>query len=300
MGKRKGRAISGWIVIDKPLGMTSNAVVGKVRWAFRAKKAGHSGTLDPAATGVLAIALGEATKTVPYVTDALKAYSFTVRLGVATNTDDAEGEATDTSDFRPTDPEIEAALRAFEGDIMQVPPAFSAVKVDGQRAYARARAGEDLELAARPLHVSQIDLVARPDPDHARITMTCGKGGYVRSIARDLGQALGCFGHVTALRRDWSGPFDVEAAVTLDQVEDLAGSDEIDALLQPLETGLTDLPETRCNAIAAAALRHGNPADVIATEAEYGDETWASHEGHAVAIGTYKAGKLHPTRVILP
>lgn len=300
MGKRKGRDISGWIVIDKPAGLTSNAVVGKVRWAFNAKKAGHSGTLDPAATGVLAIALGEATKTVPFVTDALKSYSFTVRLGAATNTDDAEGEVTETSDTRPTDAEIETALRAFEGEISQVPPAFSAVKIDGERAYAKARAGEDVALSARPLYVEEIRLTNRPNADLAEITMTCGKGGYVRAVARDLGQALGCFGHVTALRRDWSGPFDLDDAVTLDRIEDLARTEEIDTLLLPLETALADLPEARCNAIAANALRHGNPADVIATDAEYGDEAWASHEGRAVAIGTYRSGKLHPSRVILP
>ncbi len=298
MGKRKGRDISGWIVIDKPVGMSSNAVVGKVRWAFNAKKAGHSGTLDPDATGVLAIALGEATKTVPYVTDAMKAYSFTIRLGVATNTDDAEGEVIETSASRPTDTEITQALKAFEGNIEQVPPAFSAVKIDGERAYARARAGEEVDLKARPLFVEEIRLTARPDPDHAEVTMTCGKGGYVRSVARDLGRALGCLGHVVQLRRDWSGPFDLDDAVSLDRIEELARSEEIDELLLPLETALAELPEARCNVIAANALRHGNPADVIATEAEYGDEAWASHEGRAVAIGTYRSGKLHPSRVI--
>jgi tRNA pseudouridine55 synthase len=167
MGRRKGRDISGWLVIDKPAGPTSNAVVGKVRWAFGAKKAGHAGTLDPAATGVLAVALGEATKTVPFVTDALKCYEFTVRFGTATNTDDAEGEVIATSDARPSDAEIEDALPAFTGEIMQVPPAFSAVKVDGERAYAKARAGEDVALEARPLWVEELRLVSRPDPDRA-------------------------------------------------------------------------------------------------------------------------------------
>ena len=160
MGRRKsGRDISGWLVIDKPAGMTSTAVVNKVRWAFDAKKAGHSGTLDPEATGILAVALGEATKTVPFVTDALKAYRFTVRWGAATNTDDAEGEVIDTSDERPTAQAINAALNAFVGDIEQVPPAFSAVKIDGERAYAKARAGEDVTLAARPLFVESLTLV---------------------------------------------------------------------------------------------------------------------------------------------
>ena len=201
MGRRKsGRDISGWLVIDKPAGMTSTAVVNKVRWAFDAKKAGHSGTLDPEATGILAVALGEATKTVPFVTDALKAYRFTVRWGAATNTDDAEGEVIDTSDERPTAQAINAALNAFVGDIEQVPPAFSAVKIDGERAYAKARAGEDVTLAARPLFVESLTLVSQPGSDHAEFEIVCGKGGYVRSIARDLGEALGCFGHVVTLR----------------------------------------------------------------------------------------------------
>ena len=298
--RKKGRNISGWIVVDKPEGMTSTAVVNKVRWAFDAKKAGHAGTLDPAATGVLAVALGEATKTVPFVTDALKCYDFTVRFGVATNTDDAEGEVIGQSDARPEDDAILSALDAFRGEIMQVPPAFSAVKIDGERAYAKARAGEDVEIAARPLWVESLELTARPDADHAELQMVCGKGGYVRSIARDLGDALGCLGHVTALRRVWSGPFDIADAVSLDRIEALARTDEIDGLLQPLEIGLADVAEARCSEIAAARLRNGNPAEVIATEAGFGDEAWASHKGKAVAVGIYKAGMLHPARVFLP
>lgn len=295
--RRKGRDISGWIVVDKPEGITSTAVVNKVRWAFDAKKAGHSGTLDPAATGVLAIALGEATKTVPYVTDALKAYRFTVRLGAATNTDDAEGEVIATSDARPGDEEIAAALPGFEGDIMQVPPQFSAVKIDGERAYARARAGEDVEIAARPLYVESLEMVARPDPDHVELEMVCGKGGYVRSIARDLGEALGCLGHVVSLRRVWSGPFDVEDGVTMELIEDLAKSPDLDTYLRPLEDGLADLPELRTTHEGAARLRNGNPGIVVTADAEYGDEAWASLDGQAVAVGIYKAGELHPSRV---
>ena len=295
--RKKGRDISGWLVVDKPAGLTSSAVVNKVRWAFDAKKAGHAGTLDPDATGILAVALGEATKTVPFVTDALKAYSFTVRLGQATNTDDAEGEVTATSDARPSDAEIKAALPAFTGDIMQVPPAFSAVKIDGQRAYAMARAGEEVELAARPLFVEELTMVARPDPDHVTLEMICGKGGYVRAIARDLGEILGCHGHVTTLRRVWSGPFELEDAVTLDRVEELAKTPEIDDLLLPLEVGLTDLPELPATAEGAAKMRNGNPGMVIASDAHFGDLAWASHQGVPVAVGTYKAGELHPSRV---
>ena len=294
--RRKGRDISGWLIVDKPAGLTSTAVVNKVRWALDAKKAGHAGTLDPEATGVLAVALGEATKTVPYITDALKAYDFTVRLGQATNTDDAEGEVIATSDSRPTEDEIKAALPAFLGDIMQVPPAFSAVKIDGERAYKRARDGEDVQLAARPLWVEELLLVDRPDPDHVRLEMTCGKGGYVRAIARDLGETLGCHGHVTQLRRIWSGPFSAEDGITLDKVQELARTPELDTCLRPLEEGLQDLPEMRCPAESLGRLRNGNPALVLGT-AEYGDEVWASHDGHAIAVGTYRAGELHPSRV---
>ncbi|MCG6904372.1 MAG: tRNA pseudouridine(55) synthase TruB [Rhodobacter sp.] len=295
--KRKGRDISGWLVVDKPAGLTSTAVVNKVRWAYDAQKAGHAGTLDPDATGVLAIALGEATKTVPYITDALKAYRFTIRLGQSTNTDDAEGEVIATSEIRPSDAEIRAALPAFTGDILQVPPQFSAVKIDGERAYKRARAGEEMELAARPLFVDELALVERPDTDTAVLEMVCGKGGYVRSVARDLGAVLGCHAHVTTLRRVWSGPFEVDDAVTLDMIEAQAKTAGLDAYLRPLEQGLADLPELRCTAESAARLRNGNPGMVLTSEAEYGDEAWASLDGHAVAVGIYRSGELHPSRV---
>ena len=297
--RKKGRDISGWLVVDKPAGLTSTAVVNKVRWAFDAKKAGHAGTLDPDATGLLAVALGEATKTVPYVTDAMKAYTFTMRLGQATNTDDAEGEIIASSDHRPTDEERIAALPRFEGDIMQVPPAFSAVKIDGERAYAKARAGEDVELAARPLFVESLTLKGRPDADHVELEMICGKGGYVRSIARDLGEVLGCYGHVTKLRRLWSGPFELEDAVTLDRIEADAKSPDLDALLLPLEAGLTDLPQLPTTAEGATRLRNGNPGMVLSSEAAFGDLAWASYQGEPVAVGVYKAGELHPTRVFV-
>ncbi|SFT92856.1 tRNA pseudouridine(55) synthase TruB [Sedimentitalea nanhaiensis] len=295
--KRKGRDISGWLVIDKPAGPTSTAVVNKVRWAMNAQKAGHAGTLDPDATGVLAIALGEATKTVPYITDALKAYRFTIRLGQATNTDDAEGKIIAQSDLRPDDAAIKEELSRFIGEIQQVPPQFSAVKIDGERAYKRARSGEEMELAARPLWVEELILVDRPDADHVTLEMTCGKGGYVRSIARDLGQALGCYGHVQSLRRVWSGPFDAADALSIEQIEAMARTEKLDQYLRPLEEGLTDLPELRCTPEGAARLRNGNPGMVFAADVDYGDECWASQDGRAVAVGVYKAGELHPNRV---
>ncbi len=297
MARKKGREISGWLVVDKPAGVTSTAVVGKVRWAFDAKKAGHAGTLDPAATGVLAVALGEATKTVPYIADALKCYRFTVRLGAATNTDDAEGEVIQTSDLRPTDAEIAAALPAFTGDIRQVPPQFSAVKVDGQRAYALARAGEEMDLAARDLWVESLDLLARPDADTLELEMVCGKGGYVRAIARDLGAALGCLGHVVSLRRVWSGPFDAEDGISLEALEQMARTPELDARLLPLEVGLADLSELKATAEGAARIKNGNPGMVLAADVAFGDEAWASYQGQPIAVGIYKSGELHPSRV---
>ena len=295
--RAKGRDISGWLVVDKPAGLTSTAVVNKVKWAFEARKAGHAGTLDPAATGVLAIALGEATKTVPHITDALKAYSFAVRLGQQTDTDDAEGRLTAESDARPSDDAIKAALPAFLGEIMQVPPRFSAVKIDGERAYTRARDGEDFETTARPLWVEEILLAGRPDPDHALLEMTCGKGGYVRAVARDLGQMLGCLGHVVTLRRLWSGPFDADHGLDMATIEALARTPDLDAHLRPVEDGLADLPAVTATAEGAARLRNGNPGMVIAADVDYGDECWAAYQGRAVAIGRYKAGELHPSRV---
>lgn len=295
--KKKGRAVSGWVVLDKPAGVTSTAMVNKVRWAFNAQKAGHAGTLDPEATGVLAIALGEATKTVPYVTDSLKAYRFMVKWGASTNTDDAEGEVLDTRSERPSEPEVKDALGSFVGDIMQVPPAFSAVKIDGERAYKLARDGENPEIAARPLWVEELLLTDTPDPNHTELEMVCGKGGYVRAIARDLGQKLGCLGHVLWLRRLWSGPFTIEDAVTLDQIEALARTDDIDQLMRPMESGLADLPHINVNDAAVVRLRNGNPAPVATGPMEYGQDVWASHDGIPICVGTYKAGEIHPVRV---
>jgi len=246
---------------------------------------------------VLAIALGEATKTVPYITDALKAYVFAVRFGQATDTDDSEGKVVAESDSRPTDAEIKTALGQFVGNIFQVPPKFSAVKIDGQRAYALAREGEDFEVAARPLWVEQLIMTERPDADHAVLEMTCGKGGYVRAIARDLGKALGCHGHVAWLRRVWSGPFDAEDGLNLEQIDAMAQTPALESYLRPLEEGLADLPRVTATPEGAARLHHGNPGQVITNEVEYGEECWASFEGRAVAVGRYRAGELHPSRV---
>jgi tRNA pseudouridine55 synthase len=297
MGRmKKGRAVSGWLVVDKPAGVTSTAVVNKVKWALSAQKAGHAGTLDPDATGVLAVALGEATKTIPYITDALKCYRFRVSFGAATETDDASGKVIATSAERPADAQIEAALAGFRGDILQVPPQYSAVKVEGERAYDLAREGEVMELAARPLWVERLVMLDRPDADHVDLEMVCGKGGYVRSIARDLGKALGCLGHVEWLRREWSGPFEAGQGVTLAEIDAEAKTDALDARLLPLELGLTDLPEFTATPEGAARLRNGNPGQVIG-HADWGTEGWASLNGQAVAVGHYRGGELHPSRV---
>ena len=301
--KRKGRDISGWLVVDKPAGITSTAVVNKVRWAFDAKKAGHAGTLDPEATGVLAVALGEATKTVPFITDALKAYRFEVVFGAATNTDDAEGEVIARSDNRPGDDEIKAALAGFVGEIMQVPPQFSAVKIDGERAYKLARAGEEVEIEARPLWVEELLLIDRPGPDSAVLEMTCGKGGYVRSIARDLGSVLGSYGHVVALRRLWSGPFTIEEAVSWREIE-IANAERGGAALEdrllPVDAALAGLPVVDCPDVVAVGLGNGNPQPLPRPEGvEEGDALWVRREGRPLAVGRWQAGIFRPDRVFV-
>ena len=293
--RRKGRDLTGWLLVDKPAGLTSAAVVNKARWLLKARKAGHAGTLDPAATGLLVIAFGAATKCVPLIADALKAYEFTIRWGAATNTDDAEGEVIATSADRPDAAAITAALPAFTGDISQVPPKFSAVKIDGQRAYKLARDGDNPDIAARPLYVDELTLLDCPDADHSRLRLVCGKGGYVRAIARDLGAALGCHGHVTGLRRLWSGPFSLEDAVDWPVEPDPA---IIEAALLPLADGLTDVDEVRVAQANLGPLRNGNPVEAIWSETKDGGHCWASVSGIPIALGTYKFGFFHPTRVL--
>ena len=294
MARKKGREIHGWLIVDKPAGIGSTDVVSKVRWALDAKKAGHAGTLDPDATGVLAVALGEATKTVPILTDALKAYDFTVNWGAETTTDDASGEVVQSAENRPSADMIRAALPAFTGEIMQVPPTVSAVKVDGARAYDLAREGEAVELAARPLWVESLELLATT-PDSADLRMVCGKGGYVRAIARDLGRKLGCLGHVAHLRRIWSGPFDAEGGFAFDRI-DRANQAEIEAAILPIQSALADLPEMAATEIGATRILNGNPGQVLG-HAEFGEEVWVSRNGRALCIGRYMGGEVQPARV---
>ena len=289
--RRKGRAITGWVVLDKPAGMTSTDAVARVRRALQAQKAGHAGTLDPLATGVLPIALGDATKTVALVQEGLKGYRFTIRLGQETETDDAEGAVSAESNTRPGDAELAAALPAYEGEIEQVPPQYSAVKVGGARAYDLAREGERVALAPRALRVERLALIDRPDPDHAVLDLVCGRGGYVRAIARDLGRDLGCGAHVAALRRTVAGPFGEDRAVTPEALEA-----DPDAVLLPLSAGLGDLAEVRVDPAAAAQIRNGQ-AVAVAASLDWGTQAWASRAGQAVAIGRVEGGHFVPERV---
>ncbi|OUJ16791.1 tRNA pseudouridine(55) synthase TruB [Acetobacter sp. DsW_063] len=261
---RKGRPLDGWLVIDKPTDLTSTAVVAIVKRAFNAQKVGHGGTLDPLATGLLPIALGAATKTVPYIMDGTKRYHFTLRLGEARDSDDADGEVTATSDVRPTDDELREATKGLTGDIMQVPPVFSALKVAGERAYDMARDGRPPELPPRPARVDRFELVDRPDADHAVFEVESGKGVYMRSLARDVALACGTVGHIAALRRLRVGPFTEADAISLDKL--VASAEEAPAspeLLRPVATALADIPALALTSDEAALLLHGQALGLL-------------------------------------
>ncbi len=300
--RKKGNPINGWIILDKPVGMTSTQAVGKVRWLFQAQKAGHAGTLDPLATGVLPIALGEATKTVPYAVDGVKAYEFTVRWGVETDTDDAEGRVTETSDKRPTLEEIEAILPGFHGEILQTPPQFSAIKIQGERAYDLARSGEQVKLEPRPVVIDRLDLVAMPDAETSVFEAQCGRGTYVRALARDMGRQLGCLGHVTQLRRTRVAAFDVESAVTVEELEAAHdaedGGVELARLLQPIELALSDLLEVAVTPPDAARLARGQSVLMRGRDAPIiSGEAFAVAKGTLIAICQLEKGELVPVRV---
>ena len=300
--RKKGNRINGWLILDKPLEMTSTQAVGKIRWLYQAQKAGHAGTLDPLATGILPIALGEATKTVSFAVDGQKAYRFTVRWGVQTTTDDTEGTAVRTSGDRPTVGEIEALLPQFTGEIMQTPPAFSAIKIDGQRAYDLARGGEEVILEPRPVFIDLLRIVDMPDDATTVFEAECGKGTYVRAIARDLGRKLGCFGHVISLRRTRVGPFDEASSITLDQLEALRALDdggvELSRCLMPIETALTDMTELNITSSDAGRLRLGQPVLIRGRDAPIMQgEVYAVCKGQLIAIGEIERGELRPTRV---
>jgi tRNA pseudouridine55 synthase len=297
--RRKGSPVHGWLIFDKPEGMNSTRAVGLVKSLYDAAKAGHAGTLDPLATGVLPIALGEATKTVPFVVEGSKVYRFTVRFGIETDTDDAEGKVTASSDRRPSSPEIEATLPRFTGEIIQVPPRFSALKVEGARAYELARDEEQFELEPRPVSIARLTLVAHPDKDHCILETECGKGTYVRALARDLGRALGSHGHVAALRRTRVGPFGEDRAVSVERLEALASDrDDLVTALEPVEIALRDIPALTVSAADAARLRRGQPVLLRGRDAPILAGTiYAMARGTLVAVGEVSEGELKPRRI---
>jgi tRNA pseudouridine55 synthase len=303
--RRKGEKVDGWVVIDKPLGPTSTQVVGKVRRLFDAQKAGHGGTLDPLASGILPIALGEATKTVPYIMDSRKTYRFTVRWGESRTTDDAEGTVSGTSAVRPPRDRIEAALPRFIGVISQVPPAFSAIKVQGERAYDLAREGERVELAPRPIEIHGFRLASVDDADHASFEVESGKGAYMRALARDLALALGTLGHLSALRRLRVGPFDESRAISLDSLVELGHGPAAFRHLLPVETALDDIPALALTGDEAGRLRSGQAVPLFRKsdldrlkDLEDGDLVIAKTAGTAVAIARLEQGMLAPVRVL--
>jgi tRNA pseudouridine55 synthase len=298
--RKKGRAVHGWLVLDKPAGMTSTQAVGTVRRLLEAQKAGHAGTLDPLATGVLPIAFGEATKTVPYAVEGEKGYRFTVRWGVETDTDDAEGLAVEYSLRRSDRQEIDALLPQFVGDILQKPPAFSAVKVEGARAYDLARAGEIVELDARLVRISSLRLVALPDRDTAIFEAACGRGTYVRALARDMGRKLGCLGHVIELRRTRVGTFSESDAVAIDTLQQALerGRDALDALLLPVEAALSGMAGFDVARKDAARLLQGQPVIIRGRDAPPDVAAcYTMCSGQLIALGRVEKGQLLPMRV---
>lgn len=308
--KRKGSPVHGWVVLDKPQGLTSTQAVAKVRRIFDAQKAGHAGTLDPLATGVLAVALGEATKTVPYAMDGEKLYRFTVAWGESRDTDDAEGKVTGTNGKRPTKEEILAQLPHFIGEIEQVPPAYSAIKVDGERAYDLAREGESFTLSARTIFIRDATLVEMPSDDLAVFEVACGKGSYVRAWSRDLALALGTLGHVVELRRLRIGPFTAEGAISLDKLEALGHSPAALEHLLPIATALDGIPALAVTGPDSVRLRSGNPIVLrgahfarLMEGAEAGTDLkgrtvlLSTAQGEPVALAEVADGEFKPFRV---
>jgi tRNA pseudouridine55 synthase len=301
--KRDKRDVHGWVILDKPIGMTSTHAVSVVKRCFNARRAGHAGTLDPLASGSLPIALGEATKTVPFVMDSRKLYRFTVRWGEERDTDDAEGRLAARSDQRPSADAVRALLASFTGVIQQVPPRYSAIKIEGERAYDLARDGEDVELSARPVEIGRLELVDASDPHQAVLEAECGKGTYVRSLARDLGRALGCFGHVSALRRAAVGPFGEETMILLEQLEALchraaSGEASLADALMPVETALDDIPALAVSGADAARLQRGQAVLLRGRDApNFRGTVYVTVSGRLLALAELDCGEIVPKRV---
>jgi tRNA pseudouridine55 synthase len=295
--RRSGDKVDGWVILDKPVGLGSTPAVSRVRRLFGAQKAGHGGTLDPLASGVLPIALGEATKTVPFVMDGRKEYRFTLRFGEARSTEDAEGEVTATSDLRPADEGIRSALAAFVGDIEQVPPAFSALKIEGKRAYDLARAGQPVALKPRRVLIERLELLGRPDADHADFVVSCGKGTYIRSLGRDLALSLGTVGYLSALRRTAVGPFREEAAISLPKLEALGHIPALLGALAPVATALDDIPALALTEAQADQLRQGQPVLLTRDAPPSGALLRAEAGSRLVALVRSDGASLQPVRV---
>jgi tRNA pseudouridine55 synthase len=297
--KREKRDVHGWVVLDKPVGMTSTHAVSTVKRLFAAKRAGHAGTLDPLASGILPIALGEATKTVPFVMEGRKVYRFTVRWGEERDTDDAEGRVTATSAQRPGPQAIRALLPRFTGAIEQVPPRFSAVKIEGERAYDLARDGEAVELEPRTIAIHRLELIDTPDRDHSVFAAECGKGAYVRALARDLGRSLNCLGYVASLRRTAVGPFEETTAASLEALQRVEETGQFEpSLLLPVEAGLTALPALRVSATDAGRLARGQAVLLRGRDAPL-VEGWVSVSAHGslIALAEVDKGELRPRRI---
>ncbi|AWC20579.1 tRNA pseudouridine(55) synthase TruB [Aminobacter sp. P9b] len=308
-GKKKGRPVSGWLVLDKPVGMGSTEAVSKIKWLFNAEKAGHAGTLDPLASGMLPIALGEATKTVPYVMDGAKVYRFTVSWGEERSTDDLEGPVTKSSDKRPSEDEIRAIMPNYTGVIMQTPPQFSAIKIAGERAYDLAREGETVDIPAREVEIGRLEIIEN-SADRTVFEIDCGKGTYVRSLARDMGRDLGCFGHISELRRTEVDPFTAEDFVTIAELEAARAAGQpdgeegswdftaIDEFVVDTAAALDCLPQVAVTDEAANKIRLGNPVIVRGRDAPVeAEEACATARGKLVAIGAIEQGMFKPKRV---
>ncbi len=300
--KRKGDPVHGWVVLDKPYEMTSTQAVGAVKRIFNAQKAGHGGTLDPLATGLLPIALGEATKTVSFVMDGQKTYRFTVRWGIETDTDDREGQIINTSEHRPAEQDVLDVLGGYTGSVLQTPPRYSAIKIAGERAYDKARDGEAFALDAREVQIDELNLVETPGPDETVLEVACGKGTYVRALARDMGRELGCFGHVSSLRRTRVGPFQDSDMISLDKLNDLrhigAGQACLAEILCSMETALDDIPALAVSGAEAARLKNGQAIVLLGRDAPiFHGTVLVASGGHPVALAEVKQGALHPKRV---
>ena len=303
--KRRGRVVNGWLIVDKPSGMTSTTVVNRVKHLYDAAKAGHSGTLDPLATGLLPIAFGEATKTVPYVMDGLKTYRFTLRLGQRTETDDAEGDVVEESDVRPSEEDIRAALPQFIGNIQQTPPIYSAIKVNGERAYDLARANKPVVLQPRPIYIEDFQLIGYTDSDHADFLVMSGKGAYMRSLARDLAQVVGTEGHISALRRLKVGPFTENDAISLDELDSIGQIVALEQRLLPVAAALDDIPALRLTGIEASRLKNGQTVSLLRKVdlqriADFidGDTVLATGQDGPIALVRYMAGEVQPIRLL--